>query len=315
MLGAIMSYSEADVPDLTGRIAVVTGASSGLGLENARALARRGAHVILATRDPDRTALAIARILRAVPEASLEHLPLDLADLDSVRGAAEALIAQHPRLDILIANAGVMGTPALTTVDGFELQMGVNHLGHAALIARVLPLLAVAPQPRIVLVTSAMAHMGEVDVATLGVLATPHRPWRAYAASKLANVLYAQELARHLEQGGVAAVVTTAHPGFAATGLQTRGPALSGGLRGTLKARVLGGATAVLGRSAADGALPQLRAATDPDVANGSTWGPRFGMRGPAVAVDPPEDALDEALAAALFDRTEQLVGAAHLLG
>jgi NAD(P)-dependent dehydrogenase (short-subunit alcohol dehydrogenase family) len=310
-----MSFTEDDVPDLTGRIAVVTGASSGLGLENARALARRGAHVVLATRDPERTAIATERIRRAVPHASLEHLPLDLADLGSVRGAAEALLAQHPRIDILIANAGVMGTPAMTTVDGFELQMGVNHLGHAALIARVLPLIAAAPRPRVVLVTSTMARAGSIDVATLGALATPHRPWRAYAASKLANILYAQELARHLGAGGGPAVVATAHPGYAATELQTRGPGLSGGVLGTVKSRVLGGATVLLGQSAAQGALPQLRAATDPDVTNGSSWGPRYGMRGPAVAVDAPDKASDEALAAALFDRTEELVGVAHLLG
>jgi NAD(P)-dependent dehydrogenase (short-subunit alcohol dehydrogenase family) len=309
-----MSYTEGDVPDLTGRIAVVTGASSGLGLENARVLARSGAHVILATRDPERTAIATARILRAVPSASLEHLPMDLADLGSVRGAAEALLAQHDRIDILIANAGVMGTPALTTVDGFELQMGVNHLGHAALIARVLPLLAAAPRPRIVLVTSAMARAARIDVATLGQLATPHRPWRAYAASKLANLLYAQELARHLAVGGGPAVVATAHPGFAATGLQTHGPGLSGDALGRLRTAVLGGATTLFAQSAAQGALPQLRAATDPEVVTGSAWGPRSGMRGAAVAVEPPPAALDEELAAALFDRTEQLVGVAHLL-
>jgi len=309
-----MTYTEADVPDLAGRIAVVTGASSGLGLENARALARRGAHVVLATRDPERTAIATARILRAVPDASLEHLPLDLADLDSVRGASEALFAQHGRIDILIANAGVMGTPAVTTVDGFELQMGVNHLGHAALIARVLPLLAAAPRPSIVLVTSAMARNGRIDIATLGALTTPHHPWRAYAASKLANVLYAQELARHLGAGGGSAVVTTAHPGYAATDLQTRGPGMSRGRLAAAKVRVLGGATRLLAQSAAQGALPQLRAATDPDVVNGSAWGPRYGMRGPAVAVDAAQNGLDEQLAAALFDRTEELVGVAHLL-
>jgi NAD(P)-dependent dehydrogenase (short-subunit alcohol dehydrogenase family) len=310
-----MSFTEADVPDLTGRVAVVTGASSGLGLENARSLARRGAHVVMATRDPDRTALATARILRAVPSASLEHLPLDLADLTSVRGAAEALLAQYDRIDILIANAGVMGTPALTTVDGFEMQMGVNHLGHAALIARVLPLIAAARRPRVVLVTSAVARAGHIDIATLGSLSTPHHPWRAYAASKLANLLYAQELARHLGAGGGRAVVASAHPGYAATDLQTRGPGLAGGARGVVKKRLLGGVTVLLAQPAASGALPQLRAATDPQVPNGSSWGPRLGMRGAAVQVDPPATALDEELAAALFDRTEELVGVAHLLG
>jgi len=309
-----MAFTEDDVPDLTGRVAVVTGASGGLGLENARALARHGAHVILATRDPDRTAIAITRIERAVPGASLEHLPIDLGDLASVRGAAEALLAQHPRIDILVANAGVMGTPAIATVDGFELQMGVNHLGHAAFIARLLPAIVAAPAARVVLVTSEMARVGRVDVASLGMLCTPHRPWRAYAASKLANVLYAQELARHLATGAPHVVVASAHPGYAATDLQTRGPSLSGGALGGLKAGVLGAITQAVAQSASRGALPQLRAATGTGVVSGSAWGPSGGMRGHPVEVAPPDRALDEALAAALFDRTERLTGTAHLL-
>jgi len=309
-----MAFTEDDVPDLTGRIAVVTGSSGGLGLENARALARRGAHVVLATRDPDRTAVAITRIQRAVPHASLEHLPLDLADLTSVRGAAEAVIAQHARIDILVANAGVMGTPAVTTVDGFELQMGVNHLGHAALIARLLPLITVAPAPRIVLVTSEMARAGSIDIERLGQLSTPHRPWRAYAASKLANVLYAQELGRHLAAGAPHVVVASAHPGYAATDLQKRGPSLSGGMRGRARSVVLGGVTRLVAQPASRGALPQLRAATGRGVVSGSAWGPSGGMRGDPVEVEPPGRALDETLAAALFDRTERLTGVAHLL-
>jgi len=309
-----MSFDEDAIPDLTGRIAVVTGASGGLGLENARALARRGAHVVFATRDPDRTATAMTRVLRAVPAASLEHLPLDLADLSSVHGAAAALSAQYDRIDILIANAGIMGTPALTTLDGFELQMGVNHLGHAALIAKTLPLLVRAPAPRIVIVTSAMARLGHIDVSALGALRTPHRPWRAYAASKLANILYAQELARHLAPAAPHAVVASAHPGYAATDLQVRGPGMSGGLLGGAKVRVLGAATLLLAQPAALGALPQLCAAAGLGVTSGSAWGPSGGMRGRVAEVPVPSRALDEGLAAAVFDRTEELTGAAHLL-
>jgi NAD(P)-dependent dehydrogenase (short-subunit alcohol dehydrogenase family) len=273
--------------------------------------------VILATRDPERTALATARIQRAVPGARLEHLPLDLADLGSVRGAAAALAAQHDRLDILIANAGVgvMGTPARTTAEGFELQMGVNHLGHAALTAALLPLLGASSAPRIVLVTSEMARFGRIDPATLGVLASPHRPWRAYAASKLANLLYALELARRLDHAGSGAVVASAHPGYAATELQTRGPGLAGGRVARLRAGVLGGVTSLVGQSAARGALPQLRAATDPGVVSGSSFGPSAGMRGHAVEVAAPARAHDEELAAELFDRTEELTGVRHVLG
>ena len=307
-----MVFTEQDVPDLTGRVVVVTGASSGLGLENTRVLARRGAHVILATRDPERTALATTRIRRAVPHADLEHLPLDLADLSSVRGAVAALEAQHAHVDTVIANAGLMGTPARTTVDGFELQMGVNHLGHAALIAGLLPLLSAAPAPRIVVVTSEVARVGHVDPATLGRLTDPHRPWRAYAASKLANLLYAFELARRLERVGSAAVVATAHPGYAATELQTRGTALAGGRAARLRSRVLGGITTLVAQSAAQGALPQLRAATEPGVRSGSSYGPARGMRGAPVEVVPPSRALDTSLAGALFDRTEELTSVTH---
>lgn len=310
-----MTFTEQDVPDLTGRIAVVTGASSGLGLENARVLARRGAHVILATRDPDRTATATTRIQRAVPAASIEHLPLDLADLASVRGAAAALAAQHDRIDVLIANAGVMGTPARTTVDGFELQMGVNHLGHAAFVAATLPLLAAAPRARVVVVTSEIARIGHVDVARLGALATPHRPWRAYASSKLANLLYAFELARRLGRAGSPVVVASAHPGYAATDLQRRGPALEGGRGAIARARVLGAITDIIAQPASQGALSQLRAATEPGIASGSSWGPAGGMRGAAGEVVPPARACDEELAAALFDRTEQLTGVVHPIG
>jgi NAD(P)-dependent dehydrogenase (short-subunit alcohol dehydrogenase family) len=307
-----MAFTEQDVPDLTGRTAVVTGASSGLGLENARVLARRGAHVILATRDPDRTATAMTRIEQAVPGASLEHLPLDLADLSSVRGAAAALGVQHARIDLLIANAGVMGTPARTTVDGFELQMGVNHLGHAALTAALLPLLSAAPEPRIVVVSSAMARVGHIDVALLGALTTPHRPWRAYAASKLANLLYAFELARWIGRAGSGIVVATAHPGYAATELQRRGPALAGGRAAVVRARVLGAITDAIAQPASQGALPQLRAATERGVVSGSSWGPSAGMRGAAVEAEPPARARDEELAGALFDRTEELTGVVH---
>lgn len=310
-----MSFTEDDVPDLTGRTVLVTGASSGLGLENARALARRGAHVVLATRDPDRTATATSRIQRAVPDASLEHLPLDLADLASVRGAVAAMLAQHDRLDVLIANAGVMGTPARTTVDGFELQMGVNHLGHAALVAGLLPLLAAAPQPRLVVVTSEMARAGRVDPATLGRPSVPHRPWRAYAASKLANLLYTAALAERLERAGSAVVAATAHPGYAATDLQIRGPALGGGALARSRARLLGAATSLIAQTAAAGALPQLRAATDPTVRAGSAWGPARGMRGAPVEVTPPPGARDRELAAALLARTEELTGVVHRVG
>ena len=310
-----MSFTEQDVPDLTGKVALVTGASGGLGLENARALARHGAHVILATRDPERTAVATARILRAVPSADLEHLPLDLADLSSVRGAVAALEAQHVCIDVVIANAGLMGTPARTTVDGFELQMGVNHLGHAGLVAGLLPLLMASASPRVVVVTSEVARVGRVEPATLGLLADPHRPWRAYAASKLANLLYAFELARRLERVGSPVVVATAHPGYAATELQTRGTALAGGRAARLRSRMLGGVTALVAQSAAQGALPQLRAATEPGVRNSSSYGPARGMRGAPVEVVPPPRALDEVLAGALFDRTEQLTGVGHGLG
>jgi NAD(P)-dependent dehydrogenase (short-subunit alcohol dehydrogenase family) len=153
-----MTWTESDIPDLSGRTAVVTGANGGLGLQSALALAGAGAHVVLAARDPAKTTTAVARIVQRYPAASLEVVPLDLGDLSSVAAAADKVLAGHERVDILMNNAGVMAMPQRTTVDGFEMQFGVDHLGHWAFTAHLLPALLRAPSARVVTVTSTARH-------------------------------------------------------------------------------------------------------------------------------------------------------------
>jgi NAD(P)-dependent dehydrogenase (short-subunit alcohol dehydrogenase family) len=275
-----MSWTEADIPDQTGRVAVVTGANGGLGLETARALAAKGAHVVLAARNPNRAARARAGILAAYPAAVLQVGQLDLGSLASIRAFAERLRSQHPRVDLLVNNAGVMATPEGRTEDGFETQLGVNHLGHFALTALLLPALLRAPAARVVTVTSTARHMGRpVDPAN------PHlngryNPWRAYGQSKLANVHFALGLQQRLHKEGAAAISLTAHPGLSSTDLQA---ASVRGSEGGTSQRLWHWLAAHTGMAPALGALPQLRAATDPNARGGQLYAPRFVNFGPPV--------------------------------
>lgn len=275
-----MSWTEADIPDQTGRVAVVTGANGGLGLETARALAAKGARVVLAARNPDRAARARAGILAAYPAAVLQVGQLDLGSLASIRAFAERLRGQHPLVDLLVNNAGVMATPEGRTEDGFETQLGVNHLGHFALTALLLPALLRAPAARVVTVTSTARHMGRpVDPAN------PHlngryNPWRAYGQSKLANVHFALGLQQRLHKEGAAAISLTAHPGLSSTDLQA---ASVRGSEGGTSQRLWHWLAAHTGMAPALGALPQLRAATDPNARGGQLYAPRFVNFGPPV--------------------------------
>lgn len=275
-----MAWSTADIPDLTGRTALVTGANGGLGLETARALAAAGAHVVLAARERAKAAAAADDVRTGVPQASLELLDLDLADLGGVRAAAATVLAAHPRLDLLVNNAGVMATPERRTADGFELQLGVNHLGHWALTAHLLPALLRAPSARVVTVTST-AHLFARPLDP----ANPHLhgrygPWRAYGQSKLANYHFGLGLQRGLARAGVAAASLVAHPGLSRTGLQTSSVQATGGEAGS---RFFAALAARTGMSPAAGALPQLRAATDPRARGGQFYGPRWVNTGPPV--------------------------------
>ncbi len=309
-----MGWSERDVPDQGGRTVVVTGASAGLGLENTRALAAAGARVVMATRNATKTADAANRVRRTVPGAVLEHVELDLADLASVQHAAAVIADRHERVDVVIANAGLMATPETRTVDGFELQLGVNHVGHAALVAALLPLLDQADDPRVVVVSSEMHRVGRIDLDDLHWDRRRYQRWLAYGQSKLANLLYVRELSRRCAASASPITVAAAHPGYAATELQTKGPSMQGGLSGRWMDAASTVLNAVIAQPAAAGALPQLFAAVAPGVVTGSYWGPQGlrGMRGAPGPAGRSSAAEDDALARELFDRTEAMTGVSH---
>jgi NAD(P)-dependent dehydrogenase (short-subunit alcohol dehydrogenase family) len=275
-----VSWSTADIPPLAGRSAVVTGANGGLGLEIATALAGAGAAVVMAARDQQRAAAAREQIAAAHPRAALEVVPLDLASLGSVAAAADAILARERPIDLLINNAGVMGIPERRTQDGFEMQFGINHLGHWALTARLLPALRAAPAARIVTLTSTAHHMGRpVDPANPH-LHGAYGPWRAYGQSKLANFHFGIGLQRELARSGATTTSLLAHPGLSNTELQARSVAATGGGRSQRFFGVLARRT---GMSPAQGALSALRAATDPRARGGEFYGPLFVNNGPPV--------------------------------
>jgi NAD(P)-dependent dehydrogenase (short-subunit alcohol dehydrogenase family) len=275
-----MPWSAADIPDQNGRVAVVTGANGGLGLETARELARHGAHVVMAARNPEKTERALAEIRADVPDASLEVVPLDLGSQAAVKTAAEQILAAHPRLDLLVNNAGVMGIPEQKTVDGFEMQLGVDHLGHWSLTALLLPALLRTDGARIVTVTSSAHHIGRaVDPANPHLIGR-YRPWRAYGQAKLANFHFGLGLQKKLTAAGRTTASLIAHPGLSNTDLQTVSVQETNGGASQRFFQILAQRT---GMSAADGALSQLRAAVDPSAKGGGFYGPLFVNNGPPV--------------------------------
>lgn len=268
-----MAWTTRDIPDLSGRTAVVTGANGGLGLETARALARAGAHVVMAVRDQDKAAAAEKGIREELPDASLRMVPLDLGSLGSVRAAADRVLADHREIDILVNNAGVMAIPERRTVDGFEMQFGVNHLGHFALTAHLLPALLRATAARIVSVTSTAHHMGRAVDSANPHLEGRYGEWKAYGQSKLANFHFGIGLQWRFAAAGASAASLIAHPGLSNTDLQARSVEETGGGLSQRFFHRLAGST---GMTAAQGALPQLRAATDPAAKGGEFYAPRF---------------------------------------
>ncbi|HET8863325.1 MAG TPA: oxidoreductase [Solirubrobacterales bacterium] len=275
-----MSWGAADIPDLTGRTAVVTGANGGLGLETARALAGAGATVVMAARNREKAAEAEADIRRGVPDAALEVVRLDLGSLGSVCAAAEQILASHGTIEILVNNAGVMGIPERRTADGFEMQFGVDHLGHFALTALLMPALLRAEAARIVTVTSTAHHMGRAVNPKNPHLEGRYGPWRAYGQAKLANFHFGLGLDRRLRQAGAPAASLVAHPGLSNTELQAVSVEETGG---GLSQRFFLGLARSTGMSPAEGALSQLRAATDPAAKGGQFYGPLFVNNGPPV--------------------------------
>ncbi len=292
--------SKVDLPDLTGRRAVVTGANSGIGYETAKALAQAGATVVLACRDVGRGAAAAERLSRAAPRATVEVDALDLSDLASVQAFAENWTGP---LDLLINNAGVMAPPRWkATVDGFELQMGTNHLGHFALTGRLLPALLAARRPRVVTVSSLAHRRAELNFDDLQSV-VGYRPHTAYANSKLANLMFALELQR---RAGDRLVSTAAHPGLAVTGLISDRQGVGANPIGRLVGPV---ANRITSQSAAGGAQPTLYAATL--AAPGSYIGPRhlFETRGAPARATVSAAASDPARAAQLWDISTELTG------
>lgn len=275
-----MTWTCADIPDQVGRVAVVTGANGGLGLETAEALAAAGAHVILATRSPGKTEAAVSRIRAGVPEASLSVVPLDLASQASVHAASEQILGAHDRIDLLVNNAGVMGIPEGRTEDGFETQLAVNHLGHFALTGLLLPALLHAPTARVVTVTSTAHHYARRIDPFNANLEGKYTPFGAYGQSKLANFHFGLGLHRRFSEARVHASSLLAHPGLSRTELQVVSVTESGGAS---TQRFWKWMSRTTGMSPADGALPQLRASTDPQARGGDFYCPAWVNFGPPV--------------------------------
>ncbi len=295
------------LPDQVGRRAVVTGANTGLGLATAQALAGAGAEVILAVRDIDRGQAAAQRIKDGLADARVRVVHLDLADLASIEDFVAG--AAMGRVDVLVNNAGVMLVPRRElTADGFEMHMGVNHLGHFALTAGLLPALERAPAGRIVAVTSLTAYRARHLDHGLG-LDGDYSPMAAYAQSKLAVGLFAAELDRRLRASGSRTACLLAHPGWSATAV--RRPEDGAGRIVALARR----ATAVLGTPPAVGARPEVAAATSPDLPGGVLVGPRFLVRGGPAGRQAPRIMVDSAAAGWLWSRSAELTGVEPLPG
>jgi NAD(P)-dependent dehydrogenase (short-subunit alcohol dehydrogenase family) len=306
-----MTWSTDDIPDLTGRRAIVTGVTGGLGLHTAIGLARKGAELVVTARDAAKAEDTVDRIRVDVPDATIDVVPLDLADLADARRAAADVARTYDRIDILVNNAGIMLTPQSQTKDGFELQIGTNHLGHFAWTAGLWPLLD-ASGARVVSVSS-VAHTsaGSIDLTSL----TPegssrrYRSWRSYGESKLANLMFALELDRRAKAAGSGVVSVAAHPGYAATNLTKTGPSV-GGL--SLPGIGMHQLTRLVGQPASHGAWPLLMAATDPSLTGGEYVGPGGfkGMRGRPQLVGMAQVARDEELADDLWAASEAAVAA-----
>lgn len=295
------------IPDLSGRTAVVTGANSGIGKATSLFLARAGATTVLACRDETRGQRAREAIRRAAPTADVRLVALDLADLASVRTAAEEITELVAgRLDLLVNNAGVMALPPRFTADGFEMQFGTNHLGHFALTSQLLPLLGVRGPARVVAVSSLAHRYAAMDFGNLNA-ETGYRKWTAYGQSKLANLLFVDELGRRARAAGRDLTACAAHPGLSATELGQAGPRMAGRTRLAKLERV----SRLYTQTASAGALPVVRAATDPTASTGAYFGPRgvleaWGPPGPARKSRRAQDADD---AATLWDISAQLTG------
>lgn len=287
-----------NIPDQTGRVAIVTGANSGIGYETARPLAHKGATVIMASRNETKGQAAAQQILDEKPSGTVEVMVLDLADLDSIKHFAQAFQERYDRLDLLINNAGVMMIPERqTTPQGFEMQFGTNHLGHFALTGLLIDTLLATPGSRVVNVSSMAHQFGSITLDDLQSKET-YSPSGAYGQSKLANILFTNELGRRFQAAGSSSIAASSHPGWTATNLQQH----------SRMAQLL---NPIVAQKPPMGALPTLYAATADDVHNGDFFGPRglMGMRGHPKKAQASDRSQDEAMAAGLWTASEELTG------
>jgi NAD(P)-dependent dehydrogenase (short-subunit alcohol dehydrogenase family) len=295
------------MPDMSGKTVVITGANSGIGFETARALAQKGAQVVMTARDAAKGQAALDTLRAERPRGSLELLTLDLASLASVRAFANDFTRRYTKLDILVNNAGVMHIPYRQTADGFEMQFGTNHLGHFALTGLLLPLISQTPRARVVTVSSVLHKGGHVNFDDLNMHQAYDRN-KAYSQSKLANLLFAYELQRQFEAHRVDAVSLAAHPGYSATNLQYVGPQMR---QSSLEMRITALMNRFIAQSAAMGALPTLYAATAPGVRGGQYIGPDGFMesRGYPTVAKSNAESYDRAVAERLWKVSEELTG------
>ena len=304
------SWTVADIPDQKGRTVMITGANSGLGLRSAEALAGAGAQVLLACRNPQKAADALAAVEACATAAAPSVISLDLADLSSVESAAAAVSDRVDHIDVLMNNAGVMAIPLRRTADDFEMQFGTNHLGHFALTGRLLPLLLAAQHPRVVSTSSQAHRIGKMRWDDLH-WRNRYSKWMAYGQSKLANLLFAFELDRRAKHEGAGLAAVAAHPGYASTHLQAVGSEMAGS---PLMGRTMNLGNRLVAQTDAQGALPQLYAATMPDVRGGEYYGPNgpFEMRGSPKKVGCTHAARDTNAAKRLWEISEQETGVSY---
>ncbi|HTR73355.1 MAG TPA: oxidoreductase [Solirubrobacteraceae bacterium] len=302
-------WTSEQIPDQSGRVAIVTGANSGLGLVAARELAGHGAHVVLACRNAAKGEAAVAEIEAVAPDARVELASLDLSSLASVQKFADGYLAAHDGLDLLINNAGLMAPPRGETADGFELQFGTNHLGHFALTGRLIGAMEGRTDARVVALSSIAHRTGKIKFDDLQSERRYSR-WRAYGQSKLADLMTALELDRRLRAAGSTVKSVAAHPGYSATNLQTTAPPL-------IDRAVMRFTNAIAAQSADAGALATLYAATYPDLQGGEFVGPDgfFELRGHPHVVTPNRAARDQDVSARLWQVSEELTGVRFELG
>jgi NAD(P)-dependent dehydrogenase (short-subunit alcohol dehydrogenase family) len=308
----MMAWTTADIPDQTGKVAVVTGANSGLGFEATKELARSGATVVMAVRNLEKGRKAVDRLNAEIPTAELELRHNDLGSMQSVRRFAQTLKADHATVDILLNNAGLMATPAGETRDGYETQVGTNHLGHFVLTAELMPALDKAPAGRVVTMTSVARLQGHALTENACRLHGRYSAWQAYGDSKLANYQFGIELARRLEAAGSRVISVVAHPGLSNTNLQAATVENAGaGIQGLLWHFL----ARIFGMAPSQGVLPELRAATDPNAGNGEVYGPRWNFRGVPIRIDLEEKRVARADTEQMWRVSETATGTTFDIG